>query len=183
MADLVSSDRIVLPLSARTKLQVIEKLSRFAAERLGIDAQTVRQEVLARDDLTTFGVGRGIAIPHGTVPDLTRPAGIFARLKQPVDFGAADGRLADLILFLLAPVEQPDVLLRALSCVTRRLREDDVVTRLRAANKPDEAHVILTTNSWRASDPSRHWAESNSGIALESRFEDVVYKEEARYER
>ena len=157
MADLVTLDRIVPALYAGNKLQVIEKLSFIVATRSGVDYELVRRRVQEREDLTTFGIGRGIALPHPTVPGLSEPIGAFARLKQPVDFGAADGRLADLVLLLLAPEEDLGILLRALSCVARRLRNPDVINLLRAENSSEAAHVILTTDSWRGNDPASHW--------------------------
>ena len=152
MADLVTPDRVIPALYAANQLQVIEKLSCIAARRSGVDFELVRHRVLEREDLTTFGIGRGIALPHATVPGLSEPIGVFARLKQPVDFGAADGRLADLVLLLLAPEEDLGILLRALSCVARRLRNRDVVTLLRSENSFEATHVILTADSWRGDD-------------------------------
>ncbi|MBI2736699.1 MAG: PTS sugar transporter subunit IIA [Rhodospirillales bacterium] len=153
IVDLVTPDRVVPTLYAGNKRQVIEKLSFIAARKSGLDHELVLRSVLEREDLTTFGIGRGIALPHAIVPGLVKPIGVFARLKQPVDFGAADGRLADLALLLLAPDKDPDILLRALSCVARRFRNRDVVALLRAENTLEAAHVILTTDFWRGKDP------------------------------
>jgi PTS system nitrogen regulatory IIA component len=153
IVDLVTPDRVVPTLYAGNKLQVIEKLSLIAARKSGLDYELVLRSVLDREDLTTFGIGRGIALPHAIVPGISEPIGVFARLRQPVDFGAADGRLADLVLLLLAPDKDPDILLRALSCVARRFRDSDVVTLLRAENTLEAAHVILTTDFWRGKDP------------------------------
>ncbi len=155
MVDLVTPDRVVPTLHAGNKLQVIEKLCFIAATNSGLDYELVLQSVLEREDLTTFGIGRGVALPHAIVPGMSEPIGVFARLRRPVDFGAADGRLADLVLLLLAPDEDPDILLRALSCVARRFRNRDVVALLRAENTSEAAHVILTTDFWRGNDPPR----------------------------
>ncbi|MBX9847429.1 MAG: PTS sugar transporter subunit IIA [Xanthobacteraceae bacterium] len=153
MAELITPDRILPVLNAADKDRAIDKLCRFAAARAGLDGELVRRAVLAREDLTTFGVGRGIAIPHGTVPGMSKPLGALARLKRPVDFGAADGRAADLVFLLLAPESDASILLRALSCVARRLRDREVVKRLRAETGAEAAHVILTSDSWRGHDP------------------------------
>jgi len=149
MADLVTPDRVIPALYAANKRQVIEKISCIATRRSGVDFELVRHLILERQDLTTFGIGGGIALPHATVPGLSEPIGVFAQLKQPVDFGAADGRPADLVLLLLAPEEDLGILLRALSCVGRRLRNPDVVKLLRAENSSEATHVILTAASWR----------------------------------
>jgi PTS system nitrogen regulatory IIA component len=153
LADLVTADRIIPAMYAGNKLEVLEKLSRFAAMKIRVDAELIRRKVLERDDLTTFGIGRGIALPHAAVPDISQPIGIFARLKRPIDFGAADRRRADLVLLLLVPDKDPGMLLRVLSCAARRLRDREVVMRLRAENSAEAAHVILTTDCWRENNP------------------------------
>jgi PTS system nitrogen regulatory IIA component len=157
MADLITPERVILTLYAANKLRVIEKLSCFAAARTRLDEELVRRALVMREDLTTFGVGRGIAIPHATVPGISEPLGAFARLKRPVDFGAADGRVADLVLLILAPEKDPGILLRALSCVARRLRDREVAKRLRAETSAEAAHVILISDSWRGHDSQPDW--------------------------
>ena len=152
MAELVTPERIILTLHAANKQQVVDKLSRVTAANIGLNAELLSQSVLMREDLTTFGVGRGIAIPHAIVGGIAEPVGAFARLKQPVDFGASDGRFADLVFLLLAPDTRAGILLLALSCVARRLRDPEVARRLRAEFKAEAAHVILTTDSWREED-------------------------------
>jgi len=149
MADLITPDRIVPALHARNKQQAVAKLSRLAAAKTGLNEDAVREAVLTREDLTTFGLGRGIAIPHAIVGGIREPVGAFASLRRPVDFGASDGRHADLVFLLLAPATHAGILLRALSCVARRLRDREVAKRLRAETKSDAAHVILTSDSWR----------------------------------
>jgi len=154
MADLITPERIIPRLHAADKLQVIEKLSRFAAAHGGLNKDLVQRAVLTRGDLTTFGVGRGIAIPHAVVTGIAEPIGVFARLEAPVDFDAADGRGVDLVLLLLAPEGNAEILLPALSRVARRLRDREIAKHLRTQTSVETAHVILTTDSWR--EPSGH---------------------------
>lgn len=157
MAELIAPERIIPTLFGSNKHKVIEKLSWFAAAHASLDKKLVQQAVIAREDLTTFGVGRGVAIPHAAVPGISKPFGAFARLKDPVDFGAADGRLADLVFLLLTPEDEPGTLLPALSCVARRLRDREVASRLRAETSAEVSHVLLTSDSWREHDPDPDW--------------------------
>jgi mannitol/fructose-specific phosphotransferase system IIA component len=112
---------------------------------------------LGQKDLTTFGVGRGIAIPHAIVDGIATPVGAFARLKQLIDFDAVDGQPADLVFLILAPATGADMLLLALACVARRLQDREVTVRLRAETSSEGAHVILTADSWRGHDPHPVW--------------------------
>lgn len=157
MADLITPERIIPGLDARHKDQVITKVTQVIAPTIGLNVELVRRAVLTGENLTTFGVGRGIAIPHAVVAGIANPIGAFARLERPVDFGAYDGRLADLVFLLLAPETDVRTLLPALSCVARRLRDREVAARLRAEDSAEAAHIILTTDCWRGHDPYPDW--------------------------
>lgn len=157
MADLITPERIIPRLHAADKLQVIEKLSRLVAAYGGMNVDLVQRAVLSRGDLTTFGVGRGIAIPHAVVPGIAEPIGAFARLDVAINFDAADGRAVDLVLLLLAPEADAGILLPALSRVARRLRDRAVAKHLRAQTSAEAAHVILTTDSWRGPGAHSDW--------------------------
>ena len=60
-----------------------------------MDCDVVCRAVLERGEASTFGFGRGVAIPHAAIPGLDRPIGAFARLKPAQDFGATDNIPAD----------------------------------------------------------------------------------------
>ncbi len=153
MADLITSDRVILGLDTRHKDDAVAKLSRILALKFGMNEELVTRAVQAGEHRTTFGVGRGIAIPHAILMGIAEPIGAFARLKRPADFGASDGRPADLVFLLLVPETDVRILLPALSCVARRLRDREVAARLRAEDSAEAAHLILTTDHWRGHDP------------------------------
>ena len=56
-----------------------------------------------RESTAPTGIPGGIAIPHCRSSHVLAPSLGFARLAQPVDFGAADGRDADLIFMIGGP--------------------------------------------------------------------------------
>lgn len=153
MADLITPERIRPSVKAASKRGVISAISRLASGLVGVDRREIEHAILAREDLTTFGVGRGIALPHAAVRGLSRPFGAFVRLTKPVDFGAADGRPADLVLLVLAPAGDEGSLLRALSCAARRMRDREVAENLRAATSAEAACLVLTTDAWRGAAP------------------------------
>jgi len=76
---------------------------------------------------------RGAAIPHALLPDLQRPFGLMAKLKQPIEFDAIDSQAVDLVFLLLLPERTDNGQLSALALVARLLRRIDVLDRLRSA--------------------------------------------------
>ena len=149
LASLVTPQRVIARLRASRKQQVLRTLARVAAAESGLDAKEIKDAVARRGDLTSFGIGRGLALPHATVAGLRQPVAVFARLDARVDFGAADGNPADLVVLILAPEGEDTTLLRALSSVARRLRDREVAEKLRGATDAEALHVILTSDAWR----------------------------------
>jgi PTS system nitrogen regulatory IIA component len=100
--------------------------------------------LLEREKLGTTGVGTGIAIPHGKLPDLDKLHGMFARLEHPIDFEAIDEQPVDLIFLLLAPESAGADHLKALARVSRLLRDSDACESLRKAESSDDIYSLLT---------------------------------------
>lgn len=142
--DLISSDTIIANLHATSKKQVLQELSRRAAELTGEDERAIFEVLMERERLGTTGVGSGIAIPHGKLQSLERLYGMFARLEQPVDFQAIDERPVDLIFLLLAPESAGADHLKALARVSRVLRDHKVCEKLRGTETSEALYAILT---------------------------------------
>ena len=71
----------------------------------------------------------------------------FARLAEPLEFDAVDGRPVDLVCFLLAPADCGGAHLRALARVSRVLRRPETRQRLRAAPNEDALFAILADDT------------------------------------
>ena len=144
IADLLTSERVISSLRAPSKKQTLQELSRRAAEITGLHERSIFDILLERERLGTTGVGGGIAIPHGKLPDLEELFGVFARLEKPIDFDAVDEQPVDLIFLLLAPESAGADHLKALARISRLLRNRLVCERLRAATDQNSLFELLT---------------------------------------
>ncbi len=144
LSDLIHIDDIVPALKAGSKKQVLHELAALAGAATGMPARDIFETLLQRERLGSTGLGRGIAIPHGKLPDLAQLYGLFARLSEPVDFDAADGEPVDLVFLLLAPEGAGADHLKALARISRLLRDPGVVKRLRKSSDRDVLFSILT---------------------------------------
>ena len=142
--DLISSGQVVANLHATSKKQVLQELSRRTADITGLHERAIFDTLMERERLGTTGVGNGIAIPHGKLPDIDRLYGLFARLEQPVDFQAIDERPVDLIFLLLAPESAGADHLKALAKVSRLLRDGATCEKLRGTDTGEALYAILT---------------------------------------
>ena len=143
VTDLVQPKAIIPSLKASSKKQVLQELARKASEVSGVDQREIFDVLLERERLGTTGVGHGIAIPHGKLPNLERIYGVFARMDQPIAFDSIDDEPVDLIFLLLAPEGAGADHLKALARVSRLLRDLSVCTKLRGCESADAIYALF----------------------------------------
>jgi nitrogen PTS system EIIA component len=144
MIDLITPKGIIANLRAGSKKQALQELAKKAAEVTGLHDRAIFDVLLERERLGTTGVGHGIAIPHGKLPNLDKVHGIFARLERPVDFDAIDEQPVDLMFLLLAPEAAGADHLKALARVSRLLRDSAMCGKLRGSESADAIYALLT---------------------------------------
>ncbi|WP_412058284.1 PTS IIA-like nitrogen regulatory protein PtsN [Bartonella sp. DGB2] len=144
LSDLIAPQAIIPMLKANSKKQVLQILSEKAAELTGLEERILFETVLQRERLGSTGVGNGIAIPHGKLPQVASIIGVFARLETAVDFEALDDEPVDLVFLLLAPENAGADHLKALSQIARVLRDGDLVYKLRHTRDPFTLYQFLT---------------------------------------
>ncbi|HJO74227.1 MAG TPA: PTS IIA-like nitrogen regulatory protein PtsN [Rhodospirillales bacterium] len=142
--DLLVLEGVTADLKATSKKQALQDLARRAADVSGLHERAVFDVLMERERLGTTGVGNGIAIPHGKLPNLERLYGLFARLNQPIDFQAIDERPVDLVFVLLAPEGAGADHLKALARISRLLRDQNVCEKLRGTDNAEALFAILT---------------------------------------
>jgi PTS system nitrogen regulatory IIA component len=144
IADLITPRSVIANLRATSKKQALQELAKRAAATAGLEERRVYDVLTERERLGTTGIGMGIGIPHGKLPELTTLYGIFARLERPIPFEAIDDQPVDLVFMLLAPENAGADHLKALACVSRRLRDRAVCEKLRGTDSADALYALLT---------------------------------------
>ncbi|SDB51252.1 PTS IIA-like nitrogen regulatory protein PtsN [Bauldia litoralis] len=144
LGDLIAPEAVIGSLKANSKKQAIQAIAEKAAALTQLPEREIFETLLQREKLGSTGVGGGIAIPHGKLPELDRIFGMFARLPKPIDFEALDDQPVDLIFLLLAPEGAGADHLKALARIARHLRKGGVANKLRASTDKAALHAVLT---------------------------------------
>jgi nitrogen PTS system EIIA component len=133
VSDFLSPEDMLVGVRASDKGRLLEQLSTRAAAAVGLVAHEVVREVAKREDLGSTGVGNGVALPHARLHGLRAAFGLFARLSDPIDFEAIDGKPVDVVFLLLLPEAGGAGKGNALACVARALRQPDTLRKIRGA--------------------------------------------------
>lgn len=143
LSDFLDFDAIKPNLSGGNKRSLLQQLANLAAHRLDLDAAAIHGSLLEREQLGSTGFGQGVAIPHGKIDGLNRIYCLFARLAEPVDFKAIDGRPVDLIFLLLSPPDAGAEHLKALAAISRVTRHMPTLEKMRGARSRDALAAVL----------------------------------------
>ena len=144
LGDIVPPEAVVASLKVKNKKQLLAEMSARAAPMAGLPEREIFDVLLQRERLGSTGLGNGVAIPHGKLAGLKRIVGMFAHLAEPIDFESVDGQLVDIVFLLLAPEGAGADHLKALARISRLLRDDAAVKKLRASEDAAALYALLT---------------------------------------
>lgn len=139
LSELLSADRVKVPLVSRTKGDVLRELVELAAgERTDMAPDSILASVREREAVLSTGIGEGVAIPHGKTPEIDQLVLAAGVAPEPIDFDALDGRPVQLFFLLVGPESAAGAHVKALSRISRLLRRESLRAGLIAARTPDE---------------------------------------------
>jgi PTS system nitrogen regulatory IIA component len=143
IADIISKNAVLDHLQASSKRELVQSLAERVAAVANIDERVVFDAVWERENLGSTGYGEGVAFPHARIEGLDRVCGLFARLDEPVDFDALDGKPVDLVFMLISPENSGADHLTALAALSRILKTEGSCEKLRKARSVEELYAIL----------------------------------------
>ena len=133
---------LVANLAADTRDDVIEELCKLAAKRHGaLDADTLTQAVLEREEVMSTALEEGVAVPHARLPEIDQAIVVVGRLASGVDWNAADGKPARLVFLILTP--NMDEQLQVLKAIATVMRDETQRERLLTAAHEDAMWRVI----------------------------------------
>lgn len=111
-----------------------------AATTAGLTREKIRDAVLAREAISTTGIGGGFAFPHARMGELDGLCVCLAILKKPLEYNAADKQPAQIACLVLAPEKNPTLALKVMSQIVRILSSNASIKN-QVLNATDSAEV------------------------------------------
>lgn len=149
LSDLLRPDAVLFQLAPASKKTLFTQLAAALSRQTGGEAKAIAASLNAREKLGSTGFGGGVAIPHGKLAGVGQVTAVFARLARPIAFDAVDGLPVDLVWAQLSPPAAGAEHLKALARVSRRLRDEAFLAKLRGAGSPDALYALFTEDRAR----------------------------------
>ncbi|MGQ0712956.1 MAG: PTS sugar transporter subunit IIA [Gemmatimonadaceae bacterium] len=138
LTELLTVDRVKVPLGSQTKGDVLRELVELAALRGNAGAvESMLSAVREREHVLSTGIGGGVAIPHGKTPHVEQLVLAAGVAPHAIDFDALDGQPVQLFFLLVGPETSSSAHVKALSRISRLLRRDRLRSDLLAAPNPE----------------------------------------------
>ena len=144
ITDLLDKRSVMLYAAPSDKKQTLEQAISLMVQSGKIaDEEAYRQQVFAREEESTTGIGEGIAIPHGKCDAVTRPGLAAMVIPGGVDIDSLDGEPVTMLFLIAAPNTKDNVHLDVLSKLSMMLMDEEFTKSLRNARTPEEFLAII----------------------------------------
>jgi PTS system nitrogen regulatory IIA component len=125
------------------KAAVLSALAQMLAVGTDIKAVSAERVLNEREQLQSTGIGEGVAMPHGALPQLERQHAALLIVPEGVDFTAIDGLAVNILFAVIGPKRATGEHLKTLARVSRLLRNKAFRDRLVAAPDPRAAFDLV----------------------------------------
>ncbi len=130
---------IILDLQSRNKEGALREMASVLHELCPqLDIENLLQVLFDREMIGSTGVGHGVALPHGKVPELDTILLCFARSRNGISFDSIDNQPVHLLVMLLSPVLVIDEYLKTLAAISQLLKQPETRKLLRLTDSKQE---------------------------------------------
>lgn len=149
LSECLMEKAVVVQVSAGDKSEIFAGLVNLIEQTNGImDTNSLLNEVAQREKLGSTGIGKGVAIPHVHLEEITEMHVAMMTTSRGVDYGAIDDEPCRIFIMVAAPDRDREAYLHLLAEVSRLFRHDHVRDAvLKAATALDLIEVLREAES------------------------------------
>lgn len=141
---LIPPERVLPDSQAMSKRALLTEMANSLST---MDSNLVMEVVMAREHLGSTGIGHGVAIPHGRMPDLSSPVVVLARHPEGIDFDAIDNKPVHIVILLLVPADEDRTHLELLARLARLLQQDHFRQSIMNAPSPQAISELFSEDA------------------------------------
>ena len=139
LSTLLRPDLIFTGLAGRDGKEVLRTLSEKVADTGAVrSSEELLEKLLERERVGSTAIGGGVAIPHCKLAGLRDLVVAVGVVPDGVDLAAPDDEAVNLLFLVISPDDSPAEHLKCLAAVSKWIRQDGNVERLRTSTSREE---------------------------------------------
>ncbi len=151
IAEFLKPDAVVEELRSTSKPEILRELSAALAKtNPNVSPQRLATVLEERERVNSTGVGEGVAIPHGKLPELSTLSASFGVCHAGIDFDAHDKKPTFLFFALVAPENSAGLHLKALARISRLFRNASFRESILSAKGAQEIYSLILQEDAKA---------------------------------
>ena len=171
ITDLLNKNSIKLNLSSSTKSEVIDEMVDLVENSGNLNnKEEYKKAIIAREEMSTTGIGEGVAIPHAKTKYVDKACLGAGISKNGINYESFDGSLSNLFFMIAAPDGANDTHLEVLSRLSTILMDEEFRNNLINTTSVDE-FISLIDKKEAEKFPQENIKESE---VVESKYPKVL---------
>ena len=173
ITDLLDKKSVTLDLVASTKMEAIDKMVDLVGNSGNLNnKEEYKKAIIAREEMSTTGIGEGVAIPHAKTKAVNKACLASGVSKDGIDYESFDGSLSHLFFMIAAPDGANDTHLEVLSRLSTILMDEEFRNSLINATSVDEFIALIDKKeSEKFPEESREVVEE---VVVDSKYPTVL---------
>jgi PTS system nitrogen regulatory IIA component len=127
------------------KPDAIAKVAHLLATGCDVPEDVLAKVLREREELQSTGIGDGVAIPHASIADLTKPVAALLLVRDGLEFGAIDRAKVHHVFAVVGPKREAGEHLRTLARISKLLRNAELRAKLLSAEGPAAALDLVAS--------------------------------------
>ena len=129
----------VIEVTAKTTEETIVQMAQvLVSDGIISGSDLVTSFVMHREKQASTGIGKGISIPHCRTDIIDETVVVVGLLSSPIDWGAIDEKLVDLVFLIVTPEKFPKQYLNVIKTISTALKSPNFKEDIIHAYKKDD---------------------------------------------
>ncbi|MGL1957003.1 MAG: PTS IIA-like nitrogen regulatory protein PtsN [Colwellia sp.] len=144
LQDILTLDCTLCAVPVNSKKRILEQICDIAAKQITQCSNTeLLTSLLDREKMGSTGIGNGIAIPHGRLPNNNKATVVLVTTEKAIDFDAIDNRPVDIFISLFVPQNSCQEHLTTLQSIAKLFNDKKIVKQVRKCTSSQQLFDII----------------------------------------
>ena len=144
LSEILTLECTLCAVTTTSKKRILEEICQVAASQItDMDQGELLDSLLDRENMGSTGIGNGIAIPHGRLPNSSKAIAVLVTTENAIDFDAIDNRNVDVFISLFVPEDSCQEHLNTLQSIAKLFSDKHMIKNVRKCQTQQELFDVI----------------------------------------